>query len=87
VSDPEAETETIMEPLFYVMAIMGCGDGSAQCAQARLETAQYRSIEQCQAAMPAALARNSDLDFPVVSASCQAKGARLAQNRSTHARG
>jgi len=81
------ETETTMEPLFYVMAIMGCGDGSAACAQARVETVQYRSIEQCQAEMPAALARNSDIDFPVVSASCQAKGERLAQNHTAHARG
>jgi len=76
-----------MEPLFYVMAILGCGDGSAQCAQARTETVQYRSIEQCQSAMPAALARNSDLDYPVVSAACQAKGERLAQNQSSRAHG
>lgn len=71
-----------MEPLFYVMAIMGCGDGSGQCAQARVESAQYHSIAQCQAAMPAALARNNDIDYPVVSATCQAKGERLAQNRT-----
>ncbi|MDF0487964.1 hypothetical protein PX554_07460 [Sphingomonas sp. H39-1-10] len=76
-----------MEPLFYVMAILGCGDGSAQCAQTRIETVQYRSIEQCQAAMPAVLARNSDLDYPVVSAACQAKGERLAQNHGTRAHG
>jgi hypothetical protein len=84
---PRTETDAIMEPLFYVMAIMGCGDGSAACAQARVETAQYQSISQCQAAMPAALARNSDLDYPVVSATCQAKGERLAQNHTAHARG
>lgn len=71
-----------MEPLFYVMAIMGCGDGSAQCAQARVEPAQYRSIQQCQAAMPAALARNTDLDFPVVAAACQAKGQLMTQART-----
>lgn len=76
-----------MEPLFFVMAIMGCGDGSAGCAQARVETARYRSVEQCQAAMPAALARNSDLDFPVVSATCQARGERIAQNHAAHAHG
>jgi hypothetical protein len=76
-----------MEPLFYVMAILGCGDGSAQCAQARTESVQYRSIEQCQAAMPAVLARNSDLDYPVVSAACQAKGERLAQTRSSGTHG
>jgi hypothetical protein len=76
-----------MEPLFYVMAIMGCGDASAQCAQARVESVQYHSIEQCQAAMPAVLARNSDLDYPVVSATCQAQGARLAQTHGARANG
>ena len=69
-----------MEPLFYVMAIMGCGDGQAACAQARVETVQYRSIQQCQAAMPAVLARNTDLDYPEIAAACQARGERLAQN-------
>jgi hypothetical protein len=68
-----------------VMAIMGCGDGQAACAQARVETVQYRSIQQCQAAMPAVLARNTDIDYPEVAATCQARGARLAQNdRARH---
>jgi hypothetical protein len=68
-----------MEPLFYVMAIMGCSDGSANCAEARVERAQYASYQQCQAAMPAALMRNSDVDYPVVSATCRANGRSLAQ--------
>jgi hypothetical protein len=72
----------MMDPLFYVMAIMGCGDGSMACQQARVEQVQYRSIAQCQAAMPAALARNADIDYPVVSASCRANGARLAQAKT-----
>lgn len=76
-----------MEPLFYVLAIMGCGDGGAACAQARVEPAQYRSVEQCQAAMPEALARNTDLDYPVISATCHGKGERVAQTRTAHARG
>ena len=64
---------------FYVIAIMGCGDGNTACAQARVEPAQYRSIAACQAAMPQALARNSDIDYPVVTAACQENGARLAR--------
>ena len=63
-----------MEPVFYVMAILGCGDGSTQCTQARLEPAHYASAQQCQAALPAALARNSDLSFPTIAASCRASG-------------
>lgn len=55
-----------MEPLFYVTAIMGCSDGSTNCAEARVEPARYRSVQACEAAMPAALMRNSDLSFPVI---------------------
>lgn len=70
-----------MEPLFYVMAIMGCSDGTDQCAQARVEPVQYRSIQACQAAMPAALQRNSDLSYPVISAACRTRGQLLTQQQ------
>jgi hypothetical protein len=70
-----------MEPLFYVMAIMGCGDGSQQCTQARVEPAHYATIQQCQAQMPAALARNTDIDFPEISAACQESGTRMVKVR------
>lgn len=76
-----------MDPLFYVMAIMGCGDGSSACQQARIEQVQYRSIGECQRAMPAALARNSDVDYPVVTASCRATGERMAQTKASVTRG
>ena len=68
-----------MEPLFFVMAIMGCSDGSAQCAEARVEPAHYTTMAQCQAAMPAALIRNSDIDFPMVSAACRRRGQQMVQ--------
>ena len=68
-----------MEPLFFVMAIMGCSDGSANCAEARVEQVTYASYAQCQAAMPGALMRNSDIDFPVVTASCRKRGAEMAK--------
>lgn len=79
-----------MEPLFYVMAIMGCTDGTATCADARIEPVQYRSVQACQAAMPAALMRNSDLEFPEISAACRATrqrsgiaGRQAAKGRTT----
>lgn len=76
-----------MGSLFYVMAIMGCADGSAQCAEARVEQVRYTSIQQCQAAMPNALERNSDIDYPVVTAACRANGAQMAQSGSDKPRG
>ena len=70
-----------MEPLFFVMAIMGCSDGSANCAEARVEPARYASYAQCQAAMPAALMRNTDVDYPVVAATCRRNGQQMVEAR------
>jgi hypothetical protein len=67
-----------MESLYYVMAIMGCGDSGAACQEARLEPVHYSSVMACQAAMPAALERNTDLAFPVVQAACQKRGMAIA---------
>ncbi len=67
-----------MEPVFFVMAIMGCADGASGCTQARVEPARYSTIQQCQAAMPAALTRSTDVDYPVVTAACQRIGLQMA---------
>ena len=76
-----------MEPLYFVMAIMGCGDGSANCAQARVEPVHYQSISTCQASMPSALARNTDLSYPVISATCRSNGRRVVQAHRDNRRG
>ena len=67
-----------MSPVFFVMAIMGCGDDGAQCQAARIEPVRYATVAQCRAQLPAALARNTDLSFPVISADCQASGPQMA---------
>lgn len=68
-----------MEPIYYVLAIMGCGDDGMACQQARVEPVQYRTVQQCQAAMPAALQQNTDLMFPTLTAACRASGPRFAE--------
>ena len=68
-----------MEPVFFVMAIMGCADGAAACSEARIEPARYATVQQCQAAMPTALARHTDLAFPVVSAACKNGAMQMAE--------
>lgn len=68
-----------MEPFYFVMAIMGCADGSTQCAEARVVPVRYASVAQCQAAMPATLQRNSDIDYPVISAACRSNRPQLVQ--------
>lgn len=66
-----------MDSVYFVLAIMGCGDASTACAEARLEPARYATVQQCQAAMPAALARHTDLSYPVISATCRSSGLQM----------
>ena len=76
-----------MEPVFFVMAILGCGDGATQCTQARIEPAHYQTVQQCRADLPQALARNTDLSFPTIAADCRASGAQYAKAKDGAKRG
>ena len=76
-----------MGPVFYVMAILGCGDGQDMCTEARVEPVRYATIQQCQAAAPAALARNTDLSFPEISAACRSSGMEMARQDVRRPRG
>lgn len=72
-----------MEPVFFVLAIMGCGDAQTACAEARVEPARYSTSAQCQAALPAALSRNTDLSFPVISGACRRVGLQVVSTDRT----
>lgn len=76
-----------MAPVFYVMAILGCGDASAACTEARIEPVRYESVAQCRAALPQALARHTDLEFPTIAANCRASGERLVRTSARTPRG
>ncbi|MBW4331349.1 hypothetical protein KY084_10740 [Stakelama sp. CBK3Z-3] len=67
-----------MEPLTFVIAIMGCADSGAMCQQQRVEAQHYATAAACQAAVPAALMRNTDIMYPVVEATCQQTTPRWA---------
>lgn len=69
-----------MEPVFYVMAILGCGDGQLQCREVRVEPVRYHSAMQCQMAMARVLPRHADLSFPTIAASCQRRGQQMARS-------
>ena len=73
--------------MFFVMAILGCGDGSAVCKPARTVPTHYTSMAQCRAALPAELAANSDLSFPILSADCRANGALIVKAEAKINRG
>lgn len=60
-----------MGPAYYVIAILGCGDGSAACAPVATMQTHYATQEACSAATSSALLENSDLDFPTLVAQCR----------------
>lgn len=68
-----------MHPLFYVIAIMGCSDGGQACQQQRVEPVHYVTPAACQAAIPAALERNTDIDYPTIEVACRASGMQIAR--------
>lgn len=69
-----------MGPAFYVMAILGCGDGGVMCRDARLLEARYVSADACAVAMAAMLTANSDLPFPTLVAECRAERQPMVAN-------
>ncbi len=65
-----------MEPLLFVMAILGCGESDAPCREVRVADARYQSQAQCMAATERELLRHDDLPYPSVVAQCRPAGAR-----------
>lgn len=61
-----------MEPVYYVIAILGCADGSTQCTPVATVPTHYASQEACTAGTQQALLANSDFDFPTLMAQCRA---------------
>jgi hypothetical protein len=70
-----------VEPILFVMAILGCGESNAPCRELRLDQARYRSEAQCMAATETVLARVDDIAFPNVVASCRPADARAEMLR------
>lgn len=73
-----------MEPVYYVIAILGCADGSTQCTPVATVRTQYSSQQACSAGTSQALLANSDFDFPTLVAECRAShpGAAAAQGKA-----
>ena len=67
-----------MDTVYYVIAILGCGDGQIQCAPVATVPTHFKSEAACAAATREALIANSDLDFPTLVARCRRGGPRPA---------
>jgi hypothetical protein len=65
-----------MEPVYYVIAILGCADGSAQCTPVATVPTRYESQAACSASTSDALLANSNFDFPTLVAECRASAPR-----------
>ncbi len=60
-----------MGPGYFVIAIMGCADGSIGCTPVATMPTRYESRAACAAATPATLVANASFDFPSLLAECQ----------------
>ena len=70
-----------MGPGYYIIAILGCADGSAACTPVATVPARYESQAACTAATHHALIANSDFDFPTVVAECRSVRAAKSATR------
>ena len=60
-----------MGPAFYVLAILGCGEGETVCQQITTAGSSYESVDACNQASEGALMNHIDAAFPVVVAQCR----------------
>lgn len=60
-----------MEAGYFIIAILGCGDGAVDCRTVATPPAHYASEQACLAARGDALMANTDLDFPTLFAQCE----------------
>lgn len=66
-----------MEPLMFVMAILGCGEGDTACRQVAVVETRYQTEAACLAATGDQLLRRDDLAYPNVVAECRRAGASV----------
>jgi len=61
-----------MEPAVFILAIMGCHEGSAACEPLALMPTRYESAAACEAGSAEGLQRqiSIDTDYPVVMVQC-----------------
>ncbi len=60
-----------MGPGYFVIAILGCADGGAQCTPVATAPTHYATEEQCVAATGAALLESGAFDYPTLVARCR----------------
>jgi hypothetical protein len=75
-----------MEPVYYVIAILGCADGSSQCTPVATVPTHYASQQACSAGTQQAVLARTDFDFPTLLAECRlSKAAATASQEEPRA--
>jgi len=67
---------------YFLIAILGCADGSTQCTPVMTVPTRYESQQACEAATVQALTANSNFDFPSLVAECPREAPRAAAERA-----
>ena len=70
-----------MEAGYFIIAILGCGDGSIACTPVMTVPTRYESAATCEAAAPEALLTHNNFDFPSLVAECRKSGASTSAER------
>ena len=75
----------MLGPASFVLAILGCGEGEANCQPVAMQQTRYESRAACLAATESALAE-AEAPYPVIVADCRAAGARASEMRANDVR-
>lgn len=67
-----------MGPAVYILAILGCGEGTASCEPVATMPTHYVSADACDSESDAAIRSHIDADYPVVVAQCMRMDAEAA---------
>ena len=65
----------------FLIAIMGCADGSAACTPVATMPSRYESRAACAAATNDALMTSTEFDYPTIVAECRPAAAPMSADR------
>lgn len=70
----------------FLIAIMGCADGSVVCTPLATMPTRYESRAACSAATNAALVASTEFDYPTIVAECRPAAAPASADREAPAK-
>jgi hypothetical protein len=71
-----------MGPAYFILAILGCGEGEAACKQVAVTPMTYASQQACMSATGSAVERYQEIAYPVVVAQCRRARGTISQELS-----